>query len=227
MRIISTSNSEIHLVLDTMDIGLDDFSHAAAGEQARIRELEARIKWLEGALTSVLQSRRARAASGEAALLDALGGTQRLTPLPFSAEFAAAEAKDEPADPMRFTSAFATLDARLLEQAEMESAPLLREEDLAPPVMIDAGLIDRAFARPAPELIDVRCGLEEGYPHLMERIAATWRSPESVLYLRKLIVDERGDRQGFPFEVMSELLTLSSMLEAPQDRDEWGIVQVH
>jgi len=203
-------------------------------EDQRIGELEARVRWLEGALTSVLQSRHAPLpASGEAVLLAAAGQmaggllkTQRLsvatTPGAQSADPGSAPACAAPRDAMSFTSAFSTLDARLQEQAEMEAAATERHpKDMMPPVLIDEALIDRAFARPAPEKIEVCSHLEECYPHLLERIVATWRSPESQAYLRKLIVDERGSRQGFPFDVMSELLMLSAVVETPESR-QWG-----
>ncbi len=70
MRIISATQSEIHIVLDTVDIGLDEILAGETDGESRIKELEARIKWLEGALTSVLQAHwRPQAASGEAAFL--------------------------------------------------------------------------------------------------------------------------------------------------------------
>jgi hypothetical protein len=239
MRIIRTTDSEIHIVLDTIDIGVDDIlpDDVIPGESAgesRIRELEARVKWLEGALTSVLQARRSNPASGEAAMfartekltrIEAAHPLERNARLEAGPESAVPIAPTEPRRPdidaMNFTADFSTLDDRLREQEELE-ASVLRQPDLASPVVIDPGMIDRAFARPAPVRIEVRADIEDTYPHLLERIIATWRTPESVRYLRKLIVDERGGRQGFPFEVMSELLILSALLEAPESDRDWG-----
>jgi hypothetical protein len=122
---------------------------------------------------------------------------------------------------MSFTSAFSTLDDRLAEQLHSES--LAKPVPAAgPPVLIDEALIDKAFARPAPELIHVRSAIEDSYPHLLERIIATWRQPESAKFLSRLIVDDRGSRQGFPFEVMSELLVLSALAEAPAVDLSWS-----
>jgi len=200
--------------------------------QQRIEELEARVKWLEGALTSVLQERR-QAAPGQKKAGDpfafieddlAPAAEQLVKTLPMS-EMLAAErqaagtkggAGPAGTDPLRFSSSFANLDERLREQLEQEAAAP-RGADLAPPVTIDAALIDLAFARPAPELIEVRSALEDSYPHLLERITATWGQPEALRFLRRLIVDDRGSRQGFPFDVMSELLTLSSLAESPAE----------
>jgi hypothetical protein len=205
---------------------LETDSFETTMDEQRIRELEARVKWLEGALTSVLQSRRSGAPeNGEATLLAVTNRmaaahverlpqpTQRLLavtpPAPLTRKPAAT------VEAMRFTNAFSTLDERLREQEALESATR-RQPHLAPPILIDEALIDKAFARPIPEKIEVTAAIEESYPHLLERIVATWRSPESAMYLRKLIVDERGGRQGFPFEVMSELLMLSAVIEAPE-----------
>jgi len=207
--------------------------------QQRIEELEARVKWLEGALTSVLQERRQSAPPAKksadpfAFIEDDLAPVagQLVKTMPMSemlaAESRAAAAKNKGADLagadlLRFSSTFATLDDRLREQQEQEAAPA-RATSLAPPVTIDPDLIDQAFARPAPELIEVRAAIEDSYPHLLERITATWGQPEALRFLRRLIVDDRGSRQGFPFEVMSELLTLSALAEAPLERSSWAV----
>lgn len=228
MRISRATDSEIHIVLDTADIGLDASLPGQTPSPARVADLDARVKWLEGALGAILRVQRARAGaravsgsegSAPVASAGALECTQRLAAMPQSAPpdrpVAAApvlERRRPTLDSMCFTSAFATLDERLHQQMEMEAAAL-RRPDLAPPVTIDPALIDRAFARPAPQRIEVRADLEQTYPHLLDRITAAWGTPEVAGYLRKLIVDERGGRQGFPYEVMSELLTLSALLE--------------
>ena len=124
-------------------------------------------------------------------------------------------------DPLSLTSAFATLDVRLAEAAEAESEALRKRGSLTPMVDIDPGLIDQAFARPPPVKVDVRCSLEEKHAGIMKRVSGTWRTKELIDYLRKLIVDERGDRAGFDPEVMSELLLLSGILEAPAMTDTW------
>jgi hypothetical protein len=50
------------------------------------------------------------------------------------------------------------------------------------------------------------------FPRLANRIAADWESPEmcrSFLYL--LLVDQRGNRQGFPEDVRADILALRSL----------------
>jgi len=228
----------------------------------RIEELESRVKWLEGALTSMLQQRRRDAgrsnqfdttfslddddAPVQTRTRDNQDRTQPLKVLQIQEAQRVAEAQAAAAeqlfpefematasgrsaaavvasarkDPMSFTSSFATLDERLREQIENESTAV-PAHDMAPPVLIDPSLIDLAFAPPAPRMLEVRCFLEESYPHLLSRIITLWGEPELVSFLHKLIVDDRGSRQGFPFEVMSELMTLSALVQAPQDEEPW------
>jgi hypothetical protein len=47
------------------------------------------------------------------------------------------------------------------------------------------------------------------YGRIANLIAASWNDPEATYsYLDELLVDRRGNRQGFPPSVMSELLAL-------------------
>lgn len=125
-------------------------------------------------------------------------------------------------DRLGITAAFEQLDARLAEAAAEESSFVRGRGSDAPVIHIDESLIEASVARAPAEKLDVRSGMEELYPKILARIAMTWRTPEAVEYLKKLIVDERGGRAGFPMEVMSELLMLSSVLEAGQGSDRWA-----
>jgi hypothetical protein len=219
--------------MDTKDCIMSEALGPAESRQ-RIEELETRVKWLEGALTSLLQERRARDRRGNTGVMftldedmiapDVVSGVTLHQAPELTQPMEVLRHKPAPppdVDAMRFTNSFAMLDERLREQLEAENCA--QAVPMAgPPVLIDPTLIDRAFARPAPQRIEVRCALEESYPHLLERIVATWGEPESVAFLRKLIVDERGSRQGFPFEVMSELLVLGSLAAAPGVQ-EWRL----
>lgn len=51
--------------------------------------------------------------------------------------------------------------------------------------------------------------IREIYPRIAEAIELTWGTMECDAYLNKLILDERGDRQGFPVAVLGALLQLS------------------
>ena len=125
-------------------------------------------------------------------------------------------------DFMGITAAFATLDAQLTAASATEAALTAPKPDLLPWVDINPDLIDAAFARPKAVNLDVRCSLEEQYPSIAQKITAIWRSPEIHGYLKKLIVDDRGDRNGFDPSVMSELIALSSILEQPARANEWS-----
>ncbi len=51
--------------------------------------------------------------------------------------------------------------------------------------------------------------LEQQYPRVLSRIVELWYSVAIEDYLTKLLMDDRGDRHGFPPDVASELFTLS------------------
>ena len=141
---------------------------------------------------------------------------------PPAGPFAAAPDMRPVFERLNMTDAFASLDLRVAEAAAAESSLTrvnISNEGL---IEIDATLIDKAFARPPPEKLFVRAAIEELHPKITERVVKTWRTTELLLYLRKLIVDERGDRAGFAPAVMSELLLLSAILEAPEEKDAWA-----
>jgi hypothetical protein len=47
------------------------------------------------------------------------------------------------------------------------------------------------------------------FPHIMNLIAASWHEPKAfVKTLEELLMDDRGDRQGFPFPIIVELTEL-------------------
>jgi hypothetical protein len=50
-----------------------------------------------------------------------------------------------------------------------------------------------------------RTELETQYPRLMLRMVEGWRQPSFAAELNQLVMDDRGDRQGFVPEVMEEL----------------------
>jgi hypothetical protein len=180
----------------------------ATTEDARIALLEARVAALEEALARL----------NAATLAAAFDKTQKL---PVIRMEAGAETRAT-MDRLGITASFDALDSRLAMAAEEESA-LVRQGAFATPfVEIDETLIDRAFERPPPQKLEVISAVEQFHPTIAARIAFAWRTPELVAYLRRLIVDERGDRAGFAPGVMSELLMLSAILEAGPDTDAWA-----
>ncbi len=47
------------------------------------------------------------------------------------------------------------------------------------------------------------------YPRIVNKIAREWRMPAQVdRYLQELLMDTRGNRQGFPLKIVMELSTL-------------------
>jgi hypothetical protein len=59
-------------------------------------------------------------------------------------------------------------------------------------------------------VLNVRAAIE-GHPHLLQPLNALWGHPEFDRYVNRLIVDERGGRQGFSAEVVEELLFLAQL----------------
>ncbi len=196
----------------------------------RIEALEQRVAQLEAALTRVL------GASPLAPTDTQFAKTQKLAALPaanvpaLAAAMPPAAAADDAsgADGLGITAAFAVLDLRVAEAAEAETR-FRQPPDLSQVVPIDPGLIEDRFeikplpaARRTPVRMAARCALEDGHPKIMKRLELTWRTPECLAYLNRLIVTDRNDRAGFDHAVMSELLLLTEMLETVAGQDAWA-----
>jgi len=179
----------------------------ASEEGARIARLEARVGALERALARLNRPPEA--------------GAEAPADLPAIAIKSGPETRST-LDRLGITAAFAALDARVAAEVADEQARRFRPVSFdLPEIVIDPSLIDKAFAPRRPEKIEVRSDLEALHPRIVERLTGTWRTPELLSYLKRLIVDERGDRAGFCAAVMSELLLLSAVLEAPDAGDTW------
>jgi len=63
---------------------------------------------------------------------------------------------------------------------------------------------------PALRVSKARAALES-CPHLLEPLSTLWRHPELERYVSRLLVDDRGGRQGFSAEVVEELLFLAQV----------------
>lgn len=50
--------------------------------------------------------------------------------------------------------------------------------------------------------------LEKDFPRILDAIQAMWGYRELNAYFRKLTIDERGDRAGFPAEVWEDIYML-------------------
>ncbi len=61
--------------------------------------------------------------------------------------------------------------------------------------------------------VEVRCALED-YPRICNRVQQLWGSTDCEAYLNTLVIDTRGNRQGFPPPMMEELLYLGRLSRA-------------
>jgi hypothetical protein len=53
--------------------------------------------------------------------------------------------------------------------------------------------------------------LEKDFPRILTTIQSLWGYPELNAYFRKLTLDNRGDREGFPQDVWEEIFTLLNL----------------
>ncbi|MCU0868934.1 MAG: hypothetical protein MUF30_04925 [Burkholderiales bacterium] len=58
--------------------------------------------------------------------------------------------------------------------------------------------------------VDPHAALET-MPRILENVMQMWGTEALDGYLARLVIDERGDRQGFTMDVMDELLTLGRL----------------
>ena len=64
-----------------------------------------------------------------------------------------------------------------------------------------------------PEDVQPKATAEQ-YPRLVNRIAGLWNHPEDFMdYINELLMDSRGDREGFPLSVAMELATVKDYYE--------------
>jgi hypothetical protein len=68
--------------------------------------------------------------------------------------------------------------------------------------------------------------LEREFPRIANALSRQWRSPSAcIAYLDELLMDKRGDRRGFPLEIVLELATLKSHFQTaiyPVPQTVWG-----
>ena len=53
--------------------------------------------------------------------------------------------------------------------------------------------------------------LEQQFPRIALRLVELWNSSACDSYLRQLLLDDRGDRAGFPADIMDDLIMLDSI----------------
>jgi hypothetical protein len=64
------------------------------------------------------------------------------------------------------------------------------------------------------KLLGRRSAIECDYPQIADRLQLLWGQPELNTYINRLWLDERGNRQGFAPNVMSELMLLATIHHA-------------
>jgi hypothetical protein len=93
--------------------------------------------------------------------------------------------------------------------------PLSKERGSPDSPFPDLSMLEEKIERrkgPAQRL-DVRAAIES-HPRICTRIQQLWGSPECEGYINDLVIDTRGNRQGFPPDVMEELLYLGRLARA-------------
>jgi hypothetical protein len=66
----------------------------------------------------------------------------------------------------------------------------------------------RSPVRPPTSGDPYQTALEKDFPRILTAIQSLWGYPELNAYFRKLTLDNRGDREGFPKEVWEEIFAL-------------------
>ncbi len=72
--------------------------------------------------------------------------------------------------------------------------------------------------------------LPGAFPHIVNRLAQVWQRPgEFERYMQELMLDSRGNRHGFPLEVVAELTALREYHQSrrqPKKNDPWSTVHI-
>jgi hypothetical protein len=176
---------------------------------AALREILWRLQHLERRL-EMLEGRSTKAAGAPTTLL----GVAAQYPLPAGGAHATAaeelrnSARDNGPDSARGLGSDGAPKTERLDRMPFISAAAdnpfpdlsLLEQKLAP-------------AKGPARRIAVRAAIED-HPRIAQRIEQLWGTSECEQYLNTLIIDNRGNRQGFPPAVLEELLYLGRLARA-------------
>jgi hypothetical protein len=55
--------------------------------------------------------------------------------------------------------------------------------------------------------------LEKNFPRIAEKLTLLWGHDGVAAYLSHLLIDDRGDRQGFNGDIMAEIMFLNNLYE--------------
>ena len=182
----------------------------------RIEHLERRMARMEALAgtgkANVEQGVQLRAAIEQARV--------QTTPAPASIVHEKSSTASSVSAEMRMASSQQRTDAEASSAlASTSPPPTLRLAPIPPREPFDAlpdlSLLDEKVdpkKGPAQKL-DVHCALE-GYPRISNRVQQLWGTAECEAYLNTLVIDTRGNRQGFPPPMMEELLYLGRLARA-------------
>ena len=71
--------------------------------------------------------------------------------------------------------------------------------------------------------------IQQHYPKIGDKISLMWGSAGLQNYLNKIIIDERGGREGFPMHVLSALIRIyehhSTLIPPPEPGCTWDHVK--
>lgn len=66
------------------------------------------------------------------------------------------------------------------------------------------------------------CSIEARYPHIAAKMIAYWGGKQFLPYLNSLLIDDRGDRDGFAFDALLEMQMLKEVhLDAFPHHADW------
>ena len=69
--------------------------------------------------------------------------------------------------------------------------------------------------------VSERSAIEEQFPRIAQALCDLWGHEACAYYLRSLVFDDRGNRQGFPPDVSTELFMLYGLLDYQTKGDIW------
>jgi hypothetical protein len=120
----------------------------------------------------------------------------------------------------RRTERFAPTDARVDQEPRSSDAPAASGEEWIKRRKTEPanGLLKPTFAWASTLPIEVQPrSLLYKFPRIANLLAAMWPDPNSFRrYIDDLLVDKRGNRQGFPVDVLRELFELRAYYDEVQ-----------
>jgi hypothetical protein len=99
----------------------------------------------------------------------------------------------------------------IAEQRDPPDLPQIMSEEEIDALVRDTEVVDRQYQPPpsdkqlADEALEM---LKALFPRIHQNLLALWGTGEGEAYVDGLIVDERGNRKGFPPDVLRGLLVL-------------------